>query len=73
MKFHLISDLSQDSLRFLAMANHRSEWIWPVYIKIFMGGVFIDKVVSCSTSAIFCWIKYETFNSKCLYRPYKTM
>lgn len=66
-------DSNETSFRFLAKANSESEWIWSIYFKVVMAGVVMDNLFTCTFSAIVCGMKYDTFNSGCLYLPYKTV
>lgn len=57
------------SSRFLARANNFSEWIWKIYINIWVAAIIIHTFFVPSTSIAYSWVHNRNLNVTNFYHP----
>lgn len=62
---------NDDSFRYLAQANNKSEWIWILFFKYLKFGYFICNVITALSSMLLCWLMHGEIITNHLYQPYK--
>lgn len=65
------ADINEESIYYLVLANGKSEWLWMIYLKYFMGMYLIVTPINAAISILFCWIRHGTFDAKFVYHPFK--
>lgn len=72
-KHFSISGEADDCIRFMVRVNNMGEWMWQMYMRLVLGGMFIITLMATLCSILFTW--YITgqlkYNACFLYRPFK--
>ncbi|XP_055305850.1 odorant receptor 4-like [Sitodiplosis mosellana] len=61
---------NEDTFRYLAEANNKSEWLWKFYFKYLLGGFLSCNVFSTIALAIVCWLTFGKLDTDYLHIPY---
>ncbi|XP_055296841.1 odorant receptor 22a-like [Sitodiplosis mosellana] len=61
----------EDSFRYLAQANNKSEWFWKMYIKFVLGGFPVIIAVSSIGSVLVCFLLNGHLDVTQLFRPFR--
>lgn len=67
------SDVDDDSFRYLARANMKSEWIWKVFFKYVIPGFLVGSLTTSIVSILFSLYKNGHFDREFVYLPEKFM
>lgn len=63
-------DKNSNSNRFLTEANRTCEWMWHIYFKCILVGIFLVIAMSCVLEVLICYMMYGSSDiSKHLYHP----
>lgn len=70
--FYLNLVKDSDSFCFLAQANDKSEWLWQIHFKFFVGIFFTIMTLSIASVLIF-WLWNGYFDVTLVYHPWRFM
>lgn len=73
MDIYLFADKNDQSFRYLAQANNKSEWMWTFYMKYVIVGFMICNINTAMTSMMISWLHNGNIDIDHLYYPYKVM
>lgn len=62
----------EESFKYLAEANEKSDWIWKIYAKC-MIGTFLNVALMSILSVVACLVMNGRFDTKYLFHPFKIM
>lgn len=66
-------DKNEDSFHCLEQTNNKCNWLWQIYIKFVMVGVFFNTVAMSVVSVFISYRKNGHFVTKDSYHPFKFM